>query len=303
MRSGERRIKMEKKMLRHSFALGWLIIFLTLLAGCRSTATPSANQPPSFLFDYDQQAPLAVFEKAVDGQDWAILHVHDLSYAVLDGQRVKAYLVKPVGAGPFPGLLILHGAGSDRDQFLNRARLLAKKGMVSLLVTANFDPRGKTEDREKFIQFIVKLRRAVDLLAARPEVDPNRLGFIGFGNGADAGAVLAGVDMRLKAYVLMSGRARISTWTSLYAPEESRERYRDLMASIDPINYIGQAAPAAIFFQNGRHEGSIPEQEARALQRAGSEPKQVQWYDSYEVLPGQAHDDAAEWLHQQLDDN
>ena len=116
-----------------------------------------------------------------------------------------------------------------------------------------------------------------------------------------AGAILAGVDKRLKAYVSMSGRARISTWTSQYAPQENRERYTDLMSSIDPIDYIGPAAPAAIFFQNGSYEGYIPEAEARALHEAGSDPKQIKWYDSYEVLPGQAHDEAAEWLSRQLD--
>jgi hypothetical protein len=36
------------------------------------------------------------------------------------------------------------------------------------------------------------------------------------------------------------------------------------------------------------------------IHEAASEPKQIKWYNSYQVLPGQAYDDAAAWLYQQL---
>ena len=45
--------------------------------------------------------------------------------------------------------------------------------------------------------------REVDLLAARPDVDEKRLGFVGFSFGATLGGILAGVERGIKAYALM----------------------------------------------------------------------------------------------------
>lgn len=293
---------MKKVMMFKGIILTWLIVLSALVAGCQKSKTGelSYSQPPLYLFDYDQQAPLEVKESAVDEQDGAIIHVHALSYAVPGNQRVNAYLVKPLGPGPFPGIIMLHGQGADRSQLLNLANRLAQKGMASLLVTANFGPTGRWEDREKFVEVIIKLRRAIDLLATRPEVDSDRLGYLGFDDGANAGAVLAGVDERLKAYVLMSGRARIGTNTSKYAPEENREKYIEMMSLIDPINYVGQVAPAALFFQIGSRDTATSQQEAHVLAQAASQPKQMEIYDAYHVLPGRAYDDAIEWLYKQL---
>ena len=54
---------------------------------------------------------------------------------------------------------------------------------------------------------MVAVRRAVDLLRAGREVDPNRIGLVGWSLGARVGAVTAGVEPRLHAVVLMSGGA------------------------------------------------------------------------------------------------
>jgi BAAT / Acyl-CoA thioester hydrolase C terminal len=45
----------------------------------------------------------------------------------------------------------------------------------------------------------------VDLLSARPEVDEQRLGYIGWSYGAAIGGLLAAVERRIKAYVLAVG--------------------------------------------------------------------------------------------------
>ena len=49
------------------------------------------------------------------------------------------------------------------------------------------------------------MRRGADLLLARPDVDPRRLAFVGHSYNATVGAILAGVDRRFKAFVLMAG--------------------------------------------------------------------------------------------------
>jgi cephalosporin-C deacetylase-like acetyl esterase len=46
----------------------------------------------------------------------------------------------------------------------------------------------------------IDLRRAVDLLIARPDVDQRRLAYVGINYGAAMGGLLAGVEDRIKAY-------------------------------------------------------------------------------------------------------
>ena len=51
---------------------------------------------------------------------------------------------------------------------------------------------------------VIDLRRAVDLLSLRADVDRKRIGYVGHGFNAHTGAILAGVEIRIDSYVLWS---------------------------------------------------------------------------------------------------
>src|SRR3989441_8479203 len=96
------------------------------------------------------------------------------------------------------------------------ALFYAKAGAISLLVdypwvrpapwrrgVPNFD---KPElDHEIYIQAVVDIRRGIDLLLARKDVDPKRLAYVGHSYGAQWGAILSAVDERIKTAVLVRG--------------------------------------------------------------------------------------------------
>ena len=283
------------------------------------TATSTSYEELLHLFDYDQQAPLDIREVSVEERYCVI--VHDLSYASPKGGRVPAYLVHPDGPGPFAGVLLQHGLPGGRGDMLEYARDLAKTGVVALLIDAPFarrmqadrgaDPITFTEqDRDEQIQLIVDLRRAVDLLISRTEVDPNRIAFIGGSYGAAMGGLLAGVEKRIKAYVLTMGiggviaRAMVedysATSTLELLPKEQQEQWLSFMEPIEPINFVGNAAPAALLFQSGRRDLLIPVDDATRFHQAGSEPKQVKWYDSGHSPPFEAFIDQVVWLQTQI---
>lgn len=52
---------------------------------------------------------------------------------------------------------------------------------------------------------MVDLRRGLDLLLSRPDVDRHRVVYIGHSLGAQWGAILTSVDRRMKATVLIGG--------------------------------------------------------------------------------------------------
>ena len=178
---------------------------------------PTAYELSLHLFDYDQQTPLDIEEVAVEHRDGVT--VHDISYASPEGGRVPAYLVVPDGSGPFAGIILQHGCCGEggeslRGQLVPEAVSLARTGAVALLIDAPFARPENTnrlpitlteQDRDDQIQLIVDLRRGVDLLASREDVDATRIAYLGSSYSAAIGGLLAGVEKRIKAYVLAVG--------------------------------------------------------------------------------------------------
>ena len=100
--------------------------------------------------------------------------------------------------------------------------------------------------------------RAIDLVAARPDVDPSRIAYIGHSYGAQWGAILFAVDKRMKTCILMGGvGAQADMWEKNNEPEmvqlrqqypaEKRHAYLDVYSRLDAIRCVAYAAPVAVF--------------------------------------------------------
>lgn len=189
----------------------------------------------------------------------------------------------------------MHGMPSTRQPMIPAAVNYARMGAVVLLIDAPFArrPNGMNEalrfteqDRREQIQHIVDLRRGVDLLLSRPEVDPERLAYVGTSYGGAMGGLLAGVEDRMKAYALQVGDGGLVTQITgpedravwLARPEDERRQWVEWMWPIEPIHYVGCASPAALLFQNGTLDVLVSPRDGLRYQEAESEPKAVCWY-------------------------
>jgi len=274
-------------------------------------ASPVSCEEIRGLFAYDAEAPLDIQEE--NRRRGEGVTVIDLTYASPMGGRVPATLVVPDGDGPFAGLILQHGMPSSRQAMISTAETYARLGALAISIDAPFarrkdgqdEPMTLTEqDRREQIQLIVDLRRAVDLLLSRPEVDPQRLAYLGSSYGGAMGGLLAGVEDRLQAYVLMVGDGGLVSHVTgpedtewwLAKPEQVRRQWLAWMWPIEPIHYVGCAAPAALLFQNGTLDEMVPPADALRYQQAGSEPKTVRWYEAGHGLGREAFRDQAEWL-------
>jgi dienelactone hydrolase len=269
------------------------------------------------LFDYDAGAPLDVQETSTAGIG---VTRTDFTYASPKGGRVSATLLVPEGPGPFAGIVLMHGMPGKRQHVLYTGERFARAGAVVIAIDA---PHARPEhqqrvsgaialtelDRQEQIQLVVDLRRAVDLLLARPDVDPLRLAYVGFSYGGAMGGLFAGIEDRLQAYVLVVGDGGLVTHTTglddvgggLYAlPQEKREAWWDAMWPIEPVHFVAHAAPAALLFQSGRQDRAVPLPDAVRYQLAGSEPKDILWYDAGHGLGTEAEHDRAHWLEQHI---
>lgn len=274
--------------------------------------------PEMALFDYDQHAPLEV--AVASTQTRAGVVVQDITYASPKGGKVPAYCILPAGPGPFAGLIFVHWGEGDREEFVDEAEHLAGRGVVSLCIDSPHrrpaalrspDYKPVEAPHEAEIQLITDARRGVDVLIAYEGVDPRRIGYVGHSYGATFGGVLAAIEKRIKAYVLMAGYGSLTNSYRVTAhpviararaatPPDIWERFLRSMEPLDAAQYIGHAAPSALLFQFARQDEFVTEQEALDYAHAASEPKLIKWYDCGHAFNAEARQDRAQWLSEQL---
>lgn len=271
-------------------------------------------------FDYDAKAPLEL--KVLGTEKRGEATVFDITYASPKGGVVPAYLVVPAkGKGPFAAVIWGHWYWTNsemrnRKQFLDEAVALAPAGVVSLLTdgpvarpgyVADNDLLSEKRNAEK-VQQVIDMRRGVDLLLTRKDVDPKRLAFVGHSYNATIGATLSGVDRRFKAFVLMAGSISDEVNLRTGAYEQFRqqigpEKFDAFMAShkyLDEGNFVAHAAPATVFLQYATQEPFLTPERAREYEKVVSEPKQLKIYEAPHALNAEARRDRIAFLTEQL---
>jgi dienelactone hydrolase len=279
-----------------------------------STPIPDAMA----LTAYDSAAPLDLAEESpVQTLDGGI-EIHDISWASLGSDRVSAWLVVPPGEGPFAGIVYLHGSETDRDDFLDEAVAMARGGATSIVMDAPFARTGSSRkafllnfglaerERDMTAQTVIDLRRAYDLLLERGDVDPQRLGFVGHSWGASLGVVLAAVDERPGALVIITARP---SWTAFLEAEtegwvrsahertgdEDWQQYLDLMAPLDAMAEVDNVDASRLYLQYGSADDVVPEDVSAQLIEA-AQGATSDLYPAPHALNADATADRVAWL-------
>jgi dienelactone hydrolase len=205
----------------------------------------------------------------------------------------------------------VHGSGGDRVDLLGPATWLAARGAVALAITAPSSVATTPGDlgplpelrrqRELTVRDVVAVRRAVDLLSTLPGVERGRFGFVGWSAGARTGALLAGVERRIDAFVLMSGGATPVSAYAARAPSELRGDVSRILGQIDPIRLLRRARPESLLLQNGRRDEIVPPSALAALARAAPAGASVRWYPAGHALDAVAFRDQLAWLARKLE--
>jgi carboxymethylenebutenolidase len=127
-------------------------------------------------------------------------------------ETVNALLYTPQGKGPFPALVVIHEWWGLNDWVKEEASKLADQGYVALAIDLY---RGKVattpEEAHEIMRGVPDDRSSRDLLAAtsylssQSNVDPKRIGSIGWCMGGGYAFNLAVDDPKLKAVVINYG--------------------------------------------------------------------------------------------------
>jgi len=204
----------------------------------------------------------------------------------------------------------------NRKEFLDEAVALARSGVVSLLTDGPVARPGHVENRQPLndqqaddlVQQILDMRRGVDLLAARKDVDAKRIAYVGHSYNAMVGGFLAGLERRFKAFVLMAGGLsdEVDMRTrdyKAYRDKVGAEKFDAFVAKyawLDPGKFVSHAAPAVVFMQFATQEKFLTADIARQYAAIVSEPKRFKLYDAPHALNAEARRDRLAFLCEQL---
>jgi len=236
-----------------------------LLAACGTSHRSRSGDP----FAYDASVPLAARSSGIYASS-PKADVRTISYRGIGTTRVPAFLVVPRSPGKHPAVLFLHGSGGSRMDLLAAAAKLALRGAVTMTIS-------EPNDAETYRPLVVDARRALDLLAARADVDPRRIGVVGFSLGAQTAAVLAGDDPRPKAVGIIAGRG---TTVAVYWIRRTH---------------------AHLFFQAGTADDHVPHDQLLALMWAAPDHPRIQWYGGVgHVVSAQITADQLGWQAREL---
>jgi predicted esterase len=229
------------------------------------------------------------------------------------GYRRVAELFRPIGEGSFAVILFSHwyepgSPDSNRSQFVEEAKEMARAGAVSLLIEALWsDPdfflkRTQEEDAQNSVEEIVNTRRAIDLLLSQVNIDPQRFAYVGHDFGGMYGVLAGSLDQRPSYYVIMAATPRFPDWY-LYSPKlegEARQAFIRQMSEIDPITHVPNLSPAELLFQFGTDDPHVPKERAEEFFAAAKNPKEIKWYESGHGLNETATLDRKAWLKEKL---
>ena len=217
--------------------------------------------------DSDRVAPEADGQRAVD----RLL----IRYEPEPGRTVEAYLLRPSGEAPpagRPGAVVLHStvdytirqpAGLEGPPEKWIGLHLARRGFAAIcprnflweLGPGRYDEavarhRRRHPDVTGTALMLFDARRALDLLAAEPDVDPGRIAAIGHSLGGKEALFLAAFDERVRAAVSSEGGIAIA-YSNWDAPWYHGEAVRRPGFPLDHAQVLAMVAPRAFLLIGG----------------------------------------------------
>jgi formylglycine-generating enzyme required for sulfatase activity/dienelactone hydrolase len=184
------------------------------------------------LFDYD---PLPLDAKVEERSDaHASWRMEKVSFTAAYGnERIPAYLYLPKNSRPpFQVVVFFPGSNaatikSSRNLWLRLLDFHVKSGraLIYPVYKGTYErgvpyPTGPNAKRELHIERVKDVRRVVDYIASRPDLDSSRLMYYGLSMGLSAAPCVLAVEPRFKAATLLAGGL-----SSVSTPETAPQNY------------------------------------------------------------------------------
>ncbi len=246
-------------------------------------------------YHYDHDLPLNALVVPFDTLPSAKRYL--VTYTSIHDLRVTGILALPLhGEKPYPCIMLMHGSGGSKDtSYIKTSSIaLTQLGYATFSIDAQYCGARKLPDRngdiflpdsytsrDAWVQTVVDLRRAVDYLQSRSDIDGKHLGFLGFSMGAMLGSVFGGIDKRVSVFCLAVPGGALEQvvehikrypfledhWPVTVTPQVMRIVH-NVTEITDPIHFVGHISPRPLFVITAKFDQVIPPESSQAFVRA-----------------------------------
>jgi dienelactone hydrolase/predicted Ser/Thr protein kinase len=259
------------------------------------------------MYSYDQKE-LRSRTESVDESDKDWIKEKISFDAAYGGERVPAYLFLPKSGKPpyqavvyFPGSNAINERSSEKNESLGISYFdfIMKSGRALLfpIYKSTYErgdslnsslPDETNSYKEHVIQWAKDLRRSVDYLESRSDIDSGKLAYFGFSLGGRLGGLMVAVEGRFKTAILYIAGLR----SQKQKPE------------VDPFNFVSRVR-IPVLMLNGRYDSFFPHDTAQVpmfkLLGTTEEHKSHLVYDTGHSVPrNQLIKESLAWLDKYL---
>lgn len=227
--------------------------------------------------------------------DWGVETWSAVTITTTDGLRLDGWYIPPAPDADGAAVLLVHGHGGSRLDYVNIAPFLMREGYGLLM----FDLRASGTSEGELVTMgcheVMDVEAAFAYLVTRPEVDAERIGIFGHSmGGATAIRAMARIP---QARVLIASAAYTSVYTSigdgiqrltplpsfpiadLIVQMASWQADCDL-SEVRPIEDITTISPRPVLLIHGRLDNTVEAHHSDDLFAAAREPKQLYMVES-----------------------
>jgi len=236
------------------------------------------------------------------------------------GDPIDLYVMKPKGVKKPPVILYLYDYPTDTDIFMrdDYQDLVTKNGVaavgfVSALTGHRYHDRPMkewfiSELQECMATSAHDVQMVLNYLAARNDLDMNRVGMFAQGSGASIAILASAVDPRIKVLEALDPWGDWPTWmaTSPFVPEDERAEYVKLeflkkAAALEPAQWLPKIQAKKFRLENELFETNTPKASKEKLRAAVPAGASVVLYKTLEEFKAAFQDGKnLEWIQHEL---
>lgn len=276
------------------------LLFALVLTPCAMAqdrpAAPPAPKPADPPYPTAHEKPLKPKEDVVRTSEGHTQY--RVEFNGVRGDRVPAYLYVPrrkdgaaAAKRSLPAILLQYGSGGNKgvNYIVAIGKQFADRGYVVLTIDSPFCGERRTKgarrpggalgllSTDQVMHYCGDYSRAVDFLAARPEVNTKRLGFVGISWGAITGIIYVAHDPRIRAMGSMVGGGN---FLGLYSAKQALKAAQEVSKSTDPVCHVARIAPRPLLLLNVTKDQLILRPWAESLHRAAGAGAKVVWLET-----------------------
>jgi len=279
--------------------------FLALFISCGG----DKELPVALYYEYDQDLPLLDSVRLLtDTTDYSLFY---LTYQSIHDEKVTALLTLPKKVKqPLPCIILMHGLGDrktvDYIEAGNQYLLDAGYAVLRLDISNHGDRLKYDYDfdltdgyrywtRDLITQTVFDLRRAVDFIQTREELDHQRIGYYGISLGGIIGTIFCSVEERIGVPVIVLAGGNLNL---MFGKEALSGDTKDYLSIIDPINYVAKISPRPLLMINAENDDVVPPITSKLLFNAAKKPKEIIWYPAkhHDIPIDKVYPDGIQWF-------